>query len=290
MSLIKKFIEPFKSLEIKTPNKLFIKEIQKVGGKVYPFGSSLTRLALNNSDIDLCIEHPGALTLHHISKIASNNGMKRIQIIKARVPIIKFYDPFKNVNYDVNINKLLGVRNSKLIRDYLSIDERAFDLALYIKYWTHQKKLNGYQNYLTSYCFTLLVIHFLQFKEILPDLQDIEKFKKMFPKKEIEKIVTQGYDTTYFNDVKLIKKNEKVTENIDQLVTEFFKYWVEYDYRIPICVNGYEVESSIGKYPMIVVDPFEYHHNTAKNLNEEKLDSLIRIFRQSYLLFKTKSI
>lgn len=280
---IKKIIEPLKKIKSKKPSDVFKSAIEDFGGKLHCFGSSVTGLHLKESDLDLCVEYRGRLSVLDLQRIAKRLRMMDILAIPtARTPILKFYDPNIKSNCDVNINGLLGVQNSKLISDYLSIDERAFDLALYIKYWSHENNLNGFQNYLSSYCFTLMVIHFLQLKEILPDLQDLDYFGEMFPNIKIQNVECQDYDCTYFNKVNLIEKNENIQDDLDQLVYRFFHYYATYDYNIPITINQYGVDDSIPQNPMILIDPFDYFHNVAKGISKEKLETLIDIFYQNY--------
>ena len=53
--------------------------------------------------------------------------------------------------------------NSTLIRNYLTYDARALILINTIKDWSKQKEINSNSKlFLSSYCFTLMTIFFLQ--------------------------------------------------------------------------------------------------------------------------------
>lgn len=71
------------------------------------------------------------------------DGMERvICIAAAKVPIVKIWDPILRVAADMNVNNTLALENTRMIRNYVMIDERVRPLGLMIKYWTKQRILN----------------------------------------------------------------------------------------------------------------------------------------------------
>ena len=81
----------------------------------------------------------------------------------ARVPIVKFSDPSSGLHCDIGLNNRLAVLNSKLLRAYLQIDNRAAHMAWLVKHWAKQRKINDpYRGLVSSYAYVLLVIFFLQ--------------------------------------------------------------------------------------------------------------------------------
>jgi DNA polymerase sigma len=63
----------------------------------------------------------------------------------------------------MGVNNNLALRNSRLIRDYSLIDDRLRQLAYFVKYWARRRKINDpYRGTLSSYCYVLMLINFLQ--------------------------------------------------------------------------------------------------------------------------------
>lgn len=69
-------------------------------------------------------------------------GMEHVQCIPAKVPIVKFWDPEYKLAADINVNNTLALENTRMIKTYIQIDERARPLAMIIKHWTKQRILN----------------------------------------------------------------------------------------------------------------------------------------------------
>ena len=64
---------------------------------------------------------------------------------------------------EINCNNFFSVMNSSLIRNYLVYDARVLILLNTIKDWSKIKGINSNnRGYLSSYCYTLMTIFFLQ--------------------------------------------------------------------------------------------------------------------------------
>lgn len=61
---------------------------------------------------------------------------------KAKVPVVAIYDPELGVSCDMNINNKLALRNTKLVKTYMQIDERARQLTYAVKHWAAARALN----------------------------------------------------------------------------------------------------------------------------------------------------
>lgn len=112
------------------------------------------------------------LALKHIEKILqSKNFAQNIVLIPARVPIIKFKDNICNMNVTLNLNQEVSIRNTQLIRDYSKMDWRFPQLAMIIKEWARENRINSaVEKSISPYSWTLMVIHYLQAVEppVLP--------------------------------------------------------------------------------------------------------------------------
>lgn len=69
--------------------------------------------------------------------------MERVVCVpRAKVPIVKIWDPKLSVACDMNINNTLALENTRMIKIYVEIDPRVRPLAMIIKYWAKKRILN----------------------------------------------------------------------------------------------------------------------------------------------------
>jgi DNA polymerase sigma len=95
----------------------------------------------------------------------------------ARMPVVKFVHAATGIHADVTVNNRLALANTKLLRDYAAIDPRLRQLALAVKLWAKQRRVNdAYIGTLSSYAYVLMCISHLQRRSppVLPVLQAME--------------------------------------------------------------------------------------------------------------------
>jgi DNA polymerase sigma len=69
--------------------------------------------------------------------------MERVVCVSsAKVPIVKIWDPELQLACDMNVNNTLALENTRMVRTYVSIDERVRPLAMIVKYWTRRRIVN----------------------------------------------------------------------------------------------------------------------------------------------------
>lgn len=61
---------------------------------------------------------------------------------QAKVPVVAIYDPKLKVSCDMNINNTLALRNTKLVKTYMQLDQRARKLTYAVKQWASDRALN----------------------------------------------------------------------------------------------------------------------------------------------------
>lgn len=104
-------------------------------------------------------------------------------MITAKVPLLKFRDNTLNINVDLNIHNIVGIRNTRLLKAYvdckwflfiltrssihhlihISGDARFPRLVLAAKRWAKTNDINdAHRKTLSSYSITLMVLHYLQ--------------------------------------------------------------------------------------------------------------------------------
>uniref|UniRef100_A0A8B9Z2W9 polynucleotide adenylyltransferase n=1 Tax=Buteo japonicus TaxID=224669 RepID=A0A8B9Z2W9_9AVES len=164
------------------------REIQQIfpQSRLFLVGSSLNGFGTRSSDGDLCLvvkEEPvnqkteARHILSLVQKLFStklSSYIERPQLIRAKVPIVKFRDKVSCVEFDLNVNNVVGIRNTFLLRTYAYIENRVRPLVLVVKKWASFHELNdASRGTLSSYTLVLMVLHYLQTlpEPILPSLQ-----------------------------------------------------------------------------------------------------------------------
>ncbi|KRX24996.1 Poly(A) RNA polymerase GLD2 [Trichinella nelsoni] len=167
--------------------------------KVYIFGSTLSKIASRNSDIDLCIiddkKFFSSLNVEFHRKESKRRlycykskfhdlrlkcPLNGFNIINATVPIMisEFREPYC-FRTDISMNSPSGIRSSLLIRHYATADERFAKLAVLIKCWANKKFPGGAKNgYIGGFAWTLLLLNYMQcgtgenYPPVFPSFQD----------------------------------------------------------------------------------------------------------------------
>ncbi|XP_071658107.1 poly(A) RNA polymerase GLD2 isoform X2 [Patagioenas fasciata] len=166
------------------------REIQRIfpQSRLFLVGSSLNGFGTRSSDGDLCLvvkEEPvnqkteARQILSIVQKLFStklSSYIQRPHLIPAKVPIVKFRDKVSCVEFDLNVNNVVGIRNTFLLRTYAYIESRVRPLVLVIKKWARFHEINdASRGTLSSYSLVLMVLHYLQTlpEPVLPSLQKI---------------------------------------------------------------------------------------------------------------------
>ncbi|XP_041643609.1 poly(A) RNA polymerase GLD2 [Cheilinus undulatus] len=159
------------------------KDIQRVYAvaRLYLTGSSMNGLGCRSSDADLCLVIKGYKRpdpIHVLSSLQrlfrSLSYIERTQLIRAKVPILRFREKGSELEFDLNINNTVGIRNTFLLRSYAYADLRIRPMILVVKKWARHSQINdASKGTLSSYTLVLMVLHYLQtLKEpVLPSLQ-----------------------------------------------------------------------------------------------------------------------
>lgn len=156
--------------------------------RLFIVGSSMTGFATKTSDVDMCLmiseneidqRRDATVILSSIAKaLRACSFVRSPQVIKAKVPIFKFFDAVSGVECDLNINNTVGVRNTHLLRYYAYMDWRVRPLMLFIKKWARFHDINdASKKTISSYSLTLMLIHYLQAgvcPAVLPCLQTLK--------------------------------------------------------------------------------------------------------------------
>ncbi|KAI8334561.1 hypothetical protein BC941DRAFT_472494 [Chlamydoabsidia padenii] len=170
------------------------------GYKVHAFGSSVTKLLLDGSDLDLSIVLPNdqskmgdyrqeiqshqtaggwpasIFDIGFLSNKLTQYGIKNVKTIHALVSICKFMDPATKLKCDLSIHNTLDIENSHLIKAYINLDNRIRPFLYLLKHFTKCRHINdAISGTLSSYGFILLGLYYLMNTPVpvIPNLQDL---------------------------------------------------------------------------------------------------------------------
>lgn len=97
----------------------------------------------------------------------------------------------KKIEIDISAGHVVVFENSRLLHLYSDIHPCVKTLALIIKLWAKRRQINdSLSGTLSSYSYILMLIHYLQNKNILPNLQDASLREKGFSMYPLEKKIT----------------------------------------------------------------------------------------------------
>lgn len=157
---------------------------------LYIVGSSLTGFGSNKSDADMCLmitmdqvdqQRQAKPILTRVARLLTRTGWcmgGRPEVIHAKVPIVRFRDRTTGVEVDMNVNNVVGLRNTRLLQCYAQLDPRTAPLVLAVKAWASGRHINEAKHgTLSSYSLALMVIQYLQCgcePAVLPSLQKMQ--------------------------------------------------------------------------------------------------------------------
>ncbi|XP_076757901.1 poly(A) RNA polymerase gld-2 homolog A isoform X2 [Xylocopa sonorina] len=267
-------------------------------------GSTMNGFGSDNSDVDMCLlvrrtemdqRNEAIGYLEQILKCLKRcDFIEQLELIQAKVPILKFHDSIKNLEVDLNCNNAVGIRNTHLLYCYSRIDWRVRPLVLVVKLWAQSQDINDAKNMtISSYSLALMVIHFLQCginPPVLPCLHSLYE-DKFAPHTDIHCI-----DIQEELDISSSVLRPKNRQSLGELFVEFFRYYVMFDFnqyaisvrlanKIPIedCrrARSYKNDPHQWKY-LCIEEPFDLT-NTARSVYDPDVFTRIKhVFDYTY--------
>uniref|UniRef100_A0A182PK57 PAP-associated domain-containing protein n=1 Tax=Anopheles epiroticus TaxID=199890 RepID=A0A182PK57_9DIPT len=204
--------------------------------ELYLMGSTISGFGTDTSDMDMCIVDIDGPTycdsrteaLNNLLRVKSfieampTSSFEHLDLIRAKVPILRFRHVEENIDIDLSINNCVGIRNTHLLNCYAQLDQRVRPLVLVIKLWAQHHNLNDPINStMSSYSLVLMVLNFLQCgvtPAVIPCLHRIypEKFcKKTFSNNLLERIAPHRSENG---------------DSLGTLLVKFFRYYADFDY------------------------------------------------------------
>ncbi|XP_033474392.1 poly(A) RNA polymerase GLD2 [Epinephelus lanceolatus] len=267
--------------------------------RLYLTGSSMNGLGCRSSDADLCLvldgnKRPEAIhalsVLQRLFKLfKSLPYVERTQLIRAKVPILRFREKGSELEFDLNVNNTVGIRNTFLLRSYAYADLRVRPMILVIKKWARHNQINdASKGTLSSYALVLMVLHYLQtLKEpVLPSLQR-DYPDCFYPLLDIN-VVPEG-------PKHIPPYNSKNQSSLGELLLGFLKYYAT-DFRWDKQVISVREAKALPKTNILawrnkyicVEEPFE-RNNVARAVHEKiKFDSIKAEFAEAWRILRDR--
>ncbi|ORY93795.1 hypothetical protein BCR43DRAFT_461104 [Syncephalastrum racemosum] len=254
--------------------------------RVHLFGSSVNDLGSAQSDVDLCITTPwnGLRNVRVLAKMFKRYGMQHVVCVpRAKVPIVRLFDPESQLACDINVNNTLALQNTRMIKTYVAIDPRVRPLIMAIKHWTKQRRLNDAANggTLSTYTWTCMIINFLQMREppVLPVLHQL--------------VPGEPDSDLFCDDVESLKGfGEANNETLGGLLFAFFRrYAVEFDYEdqvVSVRHGRYLTKLEKGwhvgrnRLSLCVEEPFNLSRNLGNSADLASVQGLRVEFRRAF--------
>jgi len=267
-------------------------------------GSAFFGLSMCYSrDIDVVVElpvrepYPGSL--ERIYRAAVGSGMQKVKHQWARTPMVRFTHPQTGVKVILTLNRRLSILNSDLIRNYLALDPRLRKLALIVKHWAKQRRVNDpFRGTFSTYAYMLLVIQFLQTRQppLLPNLQDVPRVPGRCVETEVDE-----WQVNYSTDVTAYQGfGAANTSTLAELVVGFFDHWAwQHDYNgsvVSVRVGGHVKKEDKNwtkrqgseRHLVSVEDPFDLSRDLGRNIDRSSVMVLRREFERAALIFSHK--
>lgn len=277
------------------------RDIQTIfpGARVFLGGSSLNGFGSRTSDADLCLVFEEETGNHRTDAVYvlslvrtlfyQLSYIERPQLIRAKVPILKFRDRVSGVEFDLNFNNTVGIRNTFLLRTYAYVEKRVRPIILVIKKWANHHCINdASRGTLSSYTLVLMILHYLQTlpEPVIPCLQ--RDYPECFnPKMDIHLVPSGPSNIPAF-----VSKNQS---SLGDLFLGFLKYYATVFKWDKYVISVREAKTFPknrcrewrGKF-VCVEEPFD-RTNTARAVHEKvKFDAIKAEFTESYQVLQLR--
>ncbi|XP_050250560.1 uncharacterized protein LOC126697563 isoform X3 [Quercus robur] len=279
------------------------------GATVEPFGSFVSNLFTKWGDVDISINLPKEGG--YISYVESDckqrllvdlqnplrGQWQMVQLIPAKVPILKCESRHKIVSCDISIDNLNGQMKSKLFLWISEIDGRFRDMILLVKEWAKARDINDPINgTLNSYSLSLLVIFHFQTCEpaIFPPLKDIYAGNVADDLQGLRTVAERNIAEACAANIRKFRQDKFRRVNnssLSELFISFLAKFSEKEFeasKLGICTYTGKCESR-RRWPdnsdaILIEDPFEQKENSARAVSKSGLTRIFEAFEMSRVI------
>eukprot|EP00929_Paragymnodinium_shiwhaense_P111804 TRINITY_DN80088_c0_g1_i1.p1 TRINITY_DN80088_c0_g1~~TRINITY_DN80088_c0_g1_i1.p1 ORF type:complete len:1490 (+),score=369.35 TRINITY_DN80088_c0_g1_i1:276-4745(+) len=145
-----------------------------------------------------------------LSAELKRSGFEVTEVIEAaRVPIVRCRhspetaeteEEIQAFEVDISFCNEVAYYNSRLLRCYADFDARARALVLLVKLWAKRRRINSpFDGTLSSYSYSLMSIHYLQRRKVLPNLQwpRTDALMRVGKEKPDQKVIEGGHNVWF---------------------------------------------------------------------------------------------
>ncbi|XP_077302781.1 uncharacterized protein LOC143923132 [Arctopsyche grandis] len=186
--------------------------------KIEPYGSAITGLAFEDSDVD-CFISVESTQMKHLST-KHNNDLHSHLVNDTKNILRKHKRIFKRVtNCDVSFKNRTEIYNSQLIYFLIASDPRLKPLFQFIKYWNKNLSIGS----VSSYALVLLIIFYLQqtCPRILIPIKELQRDKKF-------DLYVDDWNCG-FDNLSALPKTQN-TSSVFTLLRGFYHFYEDYDF------------------------------------------------------------
>uniref|UniRef100_A0AAV1UIW7 CCHC-type domain-containing protein n=1 Tax=Peronospora matthiolae TaxID=2874970 RepID=A0AAV1UIW7_9STRA len=266
--------------------------------RVLPFGSSESNLGFGGCDVDLAIYfHDG-----HVDALGELPLAQRVELLttarerlsrtfqvqafvrSARVPVLKLWDPKREVACDVCVGGASALLNTALLKYYAQADPRVRPLVFAVKYWAKQRGINDAVNgTLSSYGYTLLLIFYLQSRYADMELPAVHAaFQDVQSQTTVCGLLEQLQSMPLIDVSSTFGTSDM--NSVGALLAGFFDFYA-HRFNFELDVVSIRVGSALLKttkwshavsWRLSIEDPFEVAHDVGRAVFHRKGQDLIR--------------
>lgn len=289
------------------------------GCRVYPFGSTITRLNFINSDVDVYVDvtqTPGYLKGHSSQYVKkARNALPKyclfsnlLAIPKAKTPIVKCVHIQTNISCDFNFKNMLGVCNSYLIRYYISLAPNLLWTMMVLKYWARVHEFTGASNKFSNYSLIMMFIFFMQHEPY--KVESVEHMQRLRDTENMQDGWNGGFKPRQIYNTVLSSKS------ILEILLNFFDFYATFDYNLNVLSpylgkavpkidflkpeilsdsfllykrNLVSMMPFIVEAPLCIQDPFEHNYNLTQRISIKFLEDFIAQCKHSANVLRSNS-
>lgn len=195
---------------------------------IFVFGSTFNGFGGSGCDIDMCMFPQGhsmgdkqwlTVARRLLNKHCKHFIRGGIELINAKVPILKFFDREGGLEVDLSVNNPTSIRNTHLLYCYSQADYRVRPLVLAVKMWAKDHKINEARfQTLSSYTITLMVLHYLQCGVTPPVIPCLHRLNPQIFNSNSD-FFNLPYTASPFNSSN--------TMSLGELLVGFFRYYTD---------------------------------------------------------------
>ena len=312
--------EFLKEFQEKHKNELKLKGPMKIN----LFGSTASGFGSKNSDLDCCVTVqdsetgkviPNAVEAGFSSEKASDevvliaammqnwysgkgNGSSSTTplahlafdeveaVPDAKVPIIRFKHKSSGLEGDVSIYNTLPLRNTKLLHSYAEFDNAVLKMGFLLKKFSKITEIcDASKGSLSSYAYIILLIHYLQKMEVIPNLQNGNDVN-------VEEYC--NWNTFFIENpeqIKILKeKYNSHGKSAGELFIGLLKYYAfDFDWNTDVvCIRFNQNKDVKGtgltcfnkrwtSKTLVIEDPFDLNHNLGTGVSKQMGLYIIKI-------------